>query len=165
MSIYIRNATVSDVAKIHDLLEWYSKLGRLLPRSAEDILEHLGSFLISEENDMFSGCVSLEIFTADLGEVRSLAVSPDFAHAGHGRLLVKQLEIKAHMVGLKRLIALTYVPTFFEKLGFEITAMDALPEKVFGVCITCPKFKNCDELAMIKHLKGHSLKNSSKEAT
>jgi len=163
LSVNIRNAAVSDVARIHDLLEWYSKLGRLLPRSTDDILKHLGSFLISEENNTFTGCASLEIFTTDLGEVRSLAVSPNFAHAGHGRLLVEQLEIKAHILGLKRLIALTYVPIFFEKLGFKITAMEALPEKVFGVCITCPKFKNCDELAMIKYLEDHSSKNSSRK--
>ena len=164
MSVNIRNATVSDIARIRDLLQQYSKLGRLLPRSTEDILEHLGNFLISEENNTFTGCASLEIFTADLGEVRSLAVSPNFAHAGHGRRLVEQLEIKAHMLGLKRLIALTYVPTFFEKLGFKITAMEALPEKVFGVCITCPKFKNCDELAMIKYLEDHSFDSSSRES-
>ena len=153
MSIKVRKATVNDIAKIHDLLQLYSKLGRLLPRSTEEILMHLGSFLISEENHAFAGCASLEVFTDDLGEVRSLAVDPTLAHSGHGRLLVAELETEAHRLGLKRLMALTYVPMFFEKLGFTIIAMESLPEKVFGVCVTCPKFKHCDELAMIKHLE------------
>jgi len=30
--------------------------------------------------------------------------------------------------------------------------MESLPEKVFGVCVTCPKFNNCDEIAMQKRL-------------
>jgi amino-acid N-acetyltransferase len=153
LSINIRKATADDVAGIHDLLQWYSKQGRLLPRSTNDIIDHLNNFFISEKNFAFAGCVSLEIFTAELGEVRSLAVNPRFTHSGHGRVLVEQLESKAMQHGLKRLMALTYVPEFFEKLGFEITAMGNLPEKVFGVCVTCPKFKKCDELAMIKTLE------------
>jgi len=153
LSIKVRKATVNDIAKIHDLLQRYAKLGRLLARSTEEILMHLGSFLISEENHVFAGCASLEVFTDDLGEVRSLAVDPKLAHSGHGRLLVAELETEAHRLGLKRLMALTYVPMFFEKLGFTIIAMESLPEKVFGVCVTCPKFKHCDELAMIKYLE------------
>ena len=153
MSIKVRKATVNDVAKIHDLLQLYSKLGHLLPRSTEEISIHLDSFLISEKNHVFAGCASLEVFTDDLGEVRSLAVDPKLAQSGHGRLLVAELETEAHRLGLKRLMALTYVPIFFERLGYTIIAMESLPEKVFGVCVTCPKFKHCDELAMIKYLE------------
>ena len=53
-------------------------------------------------------------------------------------------------------MALTYVPDFFDKLGFKTTAMDTLPEKVFGVCVTCPKFNHCDEIAMVKSLDSDS---------
>ena len=49
-------------------------------------------------------------------------------------------------------MALTYVPGFFEKLGFRIVSMESLPEKVFGVCVICPKFDHCDEIAMVKSL-------------
>ena len=101
-------------------------------------------------------CVSLEVFTPELGEVRSLAVDPDFARLGHGRVLVEQLEVEARRLGLQRLMALTYVPDFFDKLGFKTTAMDTLPEKVFGVCVTCPKFNHCDEIAMVKSLDSDS---------
>ena len=152
MNTKVRWATVVDATGIHDLLQNYAKLGRLLPRSTEEIVERLSSFLVSEQNSTLSGCVSLEVFTHELGEVRSLAVNPDFARLGHGRSLVEHLEVEARRLGLQRLIALTYVPDFFDKLGFKITAMDTLPEKVFGVCVTCPKFNRCDEIAMIKNL-------------
>lgn len=97
----------------------------------------------------------------ELGEVRSLAVDPTFSHSGHGRVLVGSLEVEAKRLGLKRLMALTYVPVFFQKLGFEMTAMHTLPEKVFGVCVTCPKFNCCDEIAMVKSLNSDRLSRST----
>lgn len=56
-------------------------------------------------------------------------------------------------IGLTRFIALTYVPTFFHKLGFQTVAMDTLPEKVWGVCVKCYKYNNCDETAVLLELK------------
>ena len=152
MSITVRWATAADATGIHDLLQHYANLGRLLPRSTLEIANRLGSFLVSEQNSALAGCVSLEVFTAELGEVRSLAVDPNLSRLGHGRVLVEHLEIEAKRLGLQRLMALTYVPNFFDKLGFKITVMDTLPEKVFGVCVTCPKFDCCDEIAMVKDL-------------
>jgi amino-acid N-acetyltransferase len=157
LNIKVRRATVTDTAEIYDLLQRYVKLGRLLPRTTDEIIEQLGSFLVSEQDSSLTGCASLEIFTPELGEVRSLAVDPNFARLGHGRVLVEQLEVEARRLGLQRLMALTYVPRFFEKLGFKITAMDTLPEKVFGVCVTCPKFNHCDEIAMVKSLDPYEL--------
>ncbi len=160
MNAKVRWATAADATGIHDLLQHYANVGRLLPRSTEEIIERLDSFLVSEQNFTLAGCVSLEVFTPELGEVRSLAVDPDFARLGHGRVLVEQLEVEARKLGLQRLMALTYVPNFFYKLGFKTTAMDTLPEKVFGVCVTCPKFNHCDEIAMVKSLDSDSLGSS-----
>lgn len=157
MSTRVRWATVADATRIYDLLQHYAKLGRLLPRSTEEIVERLSSFFVSEQNSTITGCASLEVFTPELGEVRSLAVNPNFSRLGHGRVLVEQVETEARRLGLQRLIALTYVPNFFDKLGFKITEMDSLPEKVFGVCVTCPMFNRCDEIAMVKSLDSDSL--------
>ena len=66
--------------------------------------------------------------------------------------MVDGIEQMARELGLTRMIALTYVPGFFRKLGYQIVAMESLPEKVFGVCVTCPKFDHCDEIAMQKLL-------------
>ena len=49
-------------------------------------------------------------------------------------------------------MALTYVVQFFEKLGFNVVEMSELPEKVWGACINCHKFQNCDEIAVLKFL-------------
>ena len=152
MTTTIRPATAHDVPAIHTLLRDYANDGRLLPRSAEEICEHLPHFVVAEHAGAVQGCGSLEIFTEELGEVRSLAVHPDAHGYNHGRKMVEQLELKAQHLGLSRIMALTYVPGFFRKLGYRIVAMESLPEKVFGVCVSCPKFDQCDEIAMEKQL-------------
>lgn len=152
MNTNVRRATTSDIVGIYDLVQLYADRERLLPLSNEEILAKLGSFLVSEEDHRLAGCVSLEVFTHELGEIRSLAVDPTMTGTGHGHSLVKQVEAEARTLGLERLMALTYVPSFFKKLGFRIVSMESLPEKVFGVCVICPRFDRCDEIAMVKLL-------------
>ena len=152
MSLSTRSATESDVPFIHDLLNGYAEDGKLLSRPETEIAKRLDAFIVATENDEVIGCASLETFTSELGEVRSLAVTPAFQGKGHGRNLVDVIERMGQELGLSRMIALTYVPGFFRKLGYQIVSMESLPEKVFGVCVTCPKFNNCDEIAMQKRL-------------
>lgn len=152
MTALIRAATTSDVLSIHSLLRDYADDGRLLARSSDEINERLRGFLVAETDGEVCGCGSLEIFTQELGEVRSLAVHPNRHGQGLGQQMVNGIEQMARELGLTRMIALTYVPGFFRKLGYQIVAMESLPEKVFGVCVTCPKFDHCDEIAMQKSL-------------
>ena len=152
MSLSTRSATESDVPFIHGLLNGYAEDGKLLSRPETEIAKRLDAFIVATENDQVIGCASLETFTTELGEVRSLAVTPEFQGKGHGRNLVNIIEQMGQERGLARIIALTYVPGFFRKLGYQIVPMESLPEKVFGVCVTCPKFNNCDEIAMQKRL-------------
>ncbi len=153
MTVLIRAATTADVPTIHTLLRDYADDGRLLSRSIDEISERLRGFVVAENNGEVRGCGSLEIFSQELGEVRSLAVHPDHHGHGLGQKMVDEIENMAQELGLTRMIALTYVPGFFRKLGYQIVAMESLPEKVFGVCVTCPKFDHCDEIAMQKALR------------
>ncbi len=95
---------------------------------------------------------SLEIFTENLGEVRSLVVAENFKGRGLGHLLVKRIVTEARTIGLSRLMALTYAPGFFHKLGFRTVSKGSLPEKVWGACVKCYKFNNCDETAVLLEL-------------
>ena len=81
-----------------------------------------------------------------------LVVSPDHQQRGLGRLLVEHLVAQARRQGLERLMALTYVPQFFHNLGFVTVPKDSLPEKVWGICVKCYKFYNCDEIAVLRYL-------------
>lgn len=149
----VRRATVADVPAIEKLLHRYAALGNLLPRSTDEIYHQLHDFYVTGPIGEPFACGALEIFTAELGEVRSLMVDPDRLRQGWGYQVVLRIVEEARRNGLSRLMALTYVPDFFEKLGFRVVPKETLPEKVWGVCIRCYKFHNCDEIAVVKHLE------------
>jgi amino-acid N-acetyltransferase len=149
----VRPAEIGDVPTLHHLLEIYASKGNLLPRTMSELYRHLRDFFVVEVDGKVVACGALEIFTEDLGEVRSLAVDETYERRGLGRLLVERITDEARRIGLARLMALTYVPVFFHKLGFQTVAMDTLPEKVWGVCVKCYKYNNCDEIAVLKELK------------
>ncbi|MHB1142460.1 MAG: N-acetyltransferase [Sulfuricaulis sp.] len=149
----IRPAAIGDVPDIHHLLEIYAAQGNLLPRTMNELYRHLRDFFVVEVNSQVAGCGALEIFTESLGEVRSLVVDDAWKGQGFGRLLVQRIIEEARTIGLKRLMALTYVAPFFHKLGFKTVAMDTLPEKVWGICVKCYKYNNCDETAVLLELK------------
>ena len=58
----------------------------------------------------------------------------------------------ARELGLTRVFALTYQPEFFKSMGFDFIEREMLPHKIWGDCLDCPKFPNCDEIAMIRDL-------------
>lgn len=148
----LRSASIHDAESIHALLKVYSDRGNLLPRTIEDIETNVADFWVIDMPGQIVGCAALELFPNQLGEVRSLAVSPNNPKTGLGRLLVQNLINEARRRGLTRLMALTYVPEFFHKLGFRTVPKAMLPEKVWGICVRCYKFYNCDETAVLLYL-------------
>jgi len=67
---------------------------------------------------------------------------------GVGRRLVEACLDEARLLGLKKVFALTYKPGFFSKLGFHEIEKSELPHKIWGDCMKCVKFPECDEIAM-----------------
>ena len=142
-------ATEEDVPSIQILLNHYAAMGDLLPRKKEDILQNLAHFRIIKQGNDVVACGSLEHFTDELAEVRSLMVEHTIKRSGYGRLIVEHLLNVARQRNVKRVMALTYVPEFFHKLGFKTVNKDIFPEKVWGICVNCYKFHNCDEIAVL----------------
>lgn len=148
----VHAAKVTHAEGIHDLLTKYSDQEVLLPRAVSEILALIPQFLIIEEQSDVIGCVAIEIFSVELGEVRSLAVDPAYKNQQLGRLLLEAIEAYARELGLTKMMALTYVEGFFHKYGYQTVEMTSLPEKVWRVCVKCPKFHNCDEIPVLKNL-------------
>lgn len=144
----IRKARIADVKTIHKLLLNYAKDGLMLSRSLAELYEGIRDFYVYEEQGEVVGTVCLEICWEDLAEVRSLAVIEGRGLRGIGRQLVEACLAEARELGLKRVFALTYKPGFFEKLGFHLIEKSELPHKIWTDCIKCPKFPECDELAL-----------------
>ena len=144
----IRKALIPDVKHIHRLLLDYARDGLLLSRSLAELYESLRDFYVYEVDGRVVGTAALNICWEDLAEVRSLAVHPDFNGRGVGRELVLACLEEARRLGLRRVFALTYKQVFFEKLGFAVIEKSQLPHKIWGDCMKCAKFPDCDEIAL-----------------
>ena len=148
----IRKAQIADVKDIQKLLMTFANRGDMLSRSLSELYESLRDFYVVEEGGVLLGAAALHIVWDELAEVRSVAVTEDAGRKGIGSRLVQACIAEAHEIGLKRIFCLTYKPDFFAKHGFRLVDKAELPHKVWGDCIKCPKFPDCDENAMILDL-------------
>jgi len=144
----IRKAKITDGRAIHQLLIKYAGQGLMLSRSLPDIYETIRDIYVYEENGRVLGTVWLHICWEDLAEVRSLAVAEEVGGKGVGRQLVQACLDEARELGMKRVFCLTYKPDFFAKNGFAEIEKSQLPQKIWGDCVKCVKFPECDEIAM-----------------
>jgi amino-acid N-acetyltransferase len=144
----IRKALIPDVKEIHRLLLDYARDGLLLSRSLAELYEMLRDFYVFEVDGKVVGTAALNICWEDLAELRSLAVHPDYNGRGAGKELVQACLDEARRLGLRRVFALTYKQAFFEKLGFAVIEKSQLPHKIWGDCMKCAKFPDCDEIAL-----------------
>lgn len=146
----VRKARISDVRIIHGLLFGSAQKGLLLARSFNQLYGALRDFYVAETpSGEVVGCCALSICWEDLGEIRSLVVDEDHRRMGIGAALARACLDEARKLGLKRVFALTYEADFFAALGFALVEKDVLPQKVWTDCINCPKFPDCDEIAML----------------
>lgn len=148
----IRKAILQDARQIHQLLLTYARDGVVLPRSLMEIFEAIRDFYVFVEDGRVIGAAALNICWEDLAEVRSLVVESGHAGKGIGRHLVEACLSEARQLGIGRVFALTYQQGFFEKLGFEVIEKSELPQKIWGDCIKCAKFPECDEIALSLNL-------------
>lgn len=148
----IRKAQIADVKDIQKLLMTFANRGDMLSRSLSELYESLRDFYVVEEEGVLLGAAALHVVWEDLAEVRSVAVVENSGRKGIGSRLVQACIAEAREIGLKRIFCLTYKPEFFAKHGFRLVDKAELPHKVWGDCIKCPKFPDCDENAMILDL-------------
>lgn len=148
----LRKAQINDVKEIQKLLLVYASRGDMLSRSLSEIYESIRDFYIVAEGERLLGVSALHIVWEDLAEIRSVAVAEDSGRKGVGTEVVNACIAEARELGLKRLFCLTYKPDFFARFGFRIVDKSQLPHKVWGDCIKCAKFPDCDEIAMIMEL-------------
>lgn len=147
-----RKATFKDVEAIHKLINDYAEKDLMLARSRNILYETLRDMILAENDGQIVGIGALHLVWDELAEIRALAVAPEFTKTGVGRQIVAKLTDEAAALGVKTLFALTYQPGFFAKQGFHEIPKEKLPHKVWKECINCPKFPNCDEIAMMKTL-------------
>ena len=90
------------------------------------------SFFVAVHNAEIVGCCALQVYSARLAEVRSLAVRLDYRGRKIAVRLVERCRERARQRGVRQLLAVSSEPEFFERLGFEVhsgwkTALFAQP--------------------------------------
>lgn len=155
--IQVRKASIRDIRPVLALINSYAADGLMLERTEFDLSENIRDFSVAVDGGTIVGCGALHFYTPTTAEIRSLAVSRQAGGAGIGRAIVSALEDEARENGLEAIFAFTYVTGFFSKLGFHEVERGELPLKVWKDCLRCPKFHQCDEVAVLKPLTaGHN---------
>ena len=126
MSLAVRRARTPDVPAIKALVDIYAGSGRkLLAKELVTLYEDVADFRVAELEGNVVGCGALHVLWADLGEVRSLAVHPNYLGRRIGERLLLELVATAGELGLSRLFALTFHTEFFARHGF--VEIDGIP--------------------------------------
>jgi amino-acid N-acetyltransferase len=147
----IQKPTLQDIKAIQTLLSPFVKEGIILKRDDDEVASNIRSYHIVKENGRVIGVGALHIYSAELGEIRSLVVEKEYQGKGVGRAIIKEIEREAKQLKLNKLLTLTYQKEFFEKLGFVEIPKESVPShKVWSDCIKCPHFPNCNEISLIK---------------
>jgi RNA 3'-terminal phosphate cyclase (ATP) len=146
----VRKARAGDVPAIQKLVAHFAARGELLPRTLNELYQHLRDFSVCELDGEIVGVCALSLYWEDLAEIRTLAVQEAHGGKGLGGALVNACLEEAARLGVRRVFALTYRPGFFERFGFREIEKRELPQKIWKDCIKCAKFACCDEVALIR---------------
>jgi amino-acid N-acetyltransferase len=150
----IRKAKKSDIDQIIQLINIEAQKGLMLSRNPWELTRFLRDFCVALDGQgEILGCSALSIYLDDLAEVRSLVVAPEARKQGIGRKLVEFCLAEAKDLGVGRVFTLTYVPEFFQKIGFVLGDRASVQQKIYEDCIRCRKFYACDEIFLIKDIK------------
>jgi amino-acid N-acetyltransferase len=152
MLLLPRKARIGDVPSMHRIINEHADVGLMLHRSLSELYENLRDFWVVDRAEEVVGCCALHVNWSDLAELRSLAVEKQHRRQGIGRVMVGACLAEARDMGISRVYALTREPLFFEACGFVRIEMSELPRKVWGECIRCPKFPECDEVALVNDI-------------
>lgn len=151
-----QRASVNDAREIQRLISyWAEETGDVLPRTEGEIYETIRDFVVvpADTGGGLLAAGALHVEWRDLAEIKSLVVDPRAQGKGLGRIVVDACLDEAVELGLKTVFALTTTPAFFERLGFRVAGVSAFPRKVWNECFRCPKYDNCDEIAVTIDLR------------
>lgn len=150
----VEKARIGDAPQIHKLANYFAQKGVMLPRALSEIYEHIRDFVVIREGERVVGCASLHVYWSDLAELRGVAVAEELQNRRLGAQLIESCLNEAAQLGIPQVFCLTYRASFFERQGFRKVDKTELPRKIWSECYRCPKFPDCDEVAMIYRIGG-----------
>ncbi len=149
----LEKARIGDATQMHELINRFAGKGEMLARPLSEIYENIRDYFVIREGERVIACAALHVNWSDLAEIKSVAVTEESQRQGIGYQLIDACLTEAQELGIPTVFCLTYKPEFFERLGFGQVDKMELPQKVWNECYRCPKFPNCDEVALVRRLK------------
>ncbi len=150
--VVVRAARVADMTRVEPLINGFAAEELMLPKTPEQLARNFREFVVAEKDGRIIGCAALRVYTPQLAELGSLAVSAAAQGLGLGAKLVAAIEHEAGRHGIGTVFALTLQDVFFHKQGYRTVPKEMFPQKVWADCRACPKLHACDEIAVVKEL-------------
>ena len=149
----VEKGKIQDVPQIHRLINYLADKGEMLPRPLSEIYENIRDYFVIRKGEQVIACAALHVYWLDLAEIKSVAVAEDSQQQGFGARLIEACLKEVKGFGIPTVFCLTYQPAFFEKFNFSQIDKMELPRKIWTECYRCPKFPDCDEVALIYQLE------------
>ena len=149
----IEKARITDVPQMYNLIAYFADKDEMLGRPLSEIYENIRDYFVVRDGERVVACAALHVNWSDLAEIKSVAVAEHKQKQGIGDQLVTTCLNEAKELGIPTVFCLTYKPSFFERHSFSQLDKMKLPQKVWTECYRCPKFPNCDEVALIYHME------------
>ncbi|MGR9051759.1 MAG: amino-acid N-acetyltransferase, partial [Gammaproteobacteria bacterium] len=127
----LRQAQLTDIAGILELITPLEQQGKLIKRSREKLEMEIGDYVIIERDGLIIGCTALHPIASEppTGIIACLAVHPDYQKGARAGRLLEYVCQKARQQGLNKLFALsTQTAYWFVERGFVAVDIDQLPE-------------------------------------
>jgi amino-acid N-acetyltransferase len=117
----IREACRDDIPQLEDLVDRFVQMNRLLPRTTDELCDLIPFGFVAIADNQVVGFAALEIYSAKLAEIRSLAVHDAYQGRGIGRGLVQRCVELAVKRNVLEVMAITSSDKFFQACGFDFT--------------------------------------------
>jgi len=149
--IKLVKAKLSDISAMQALVADEVKDGVILIRTEDEVATNIRSYVLAKKEDEIVGYAALHVHSKRLAEIRSLIVDEAYRGKKVGQRLVEFTLNEAKELGVEEdVLVLTYLPIFFEKLGFNEINKELIPEhKIWADCIKCIHFPVCNEIALV----------------
>lgn len=152
--IELVKASLCDISQMQAMVVSEVKEGVILNRSEDEVATNIRSYVLAKEGEKIVGYTALHIHSKRLAEIRSLIVDESYRGQKIGQRMVEFTLREAKEIGVEEdVLVLTYLPQFFEKLGFKEINKELIPEhKIWADCIKCIHFPVCNEIALVYKL-------------
>lgn len=147
-------ATLHDIPEMQKMVASEVKDGIILERNEDEVATNIRSYVLAKIEGKIVGYAALHIHSSRVAEIRSLIVLEGYRGENIGKKIVLFAIEEAKSLGVgEEVLVLTYLPTFFTKLGFVEIAKETIPEhKIWADCIKCIHFPVCNEISLVYKL-------------